>query len=42
LRSIGENMTYSKLYSNGSRTPKAKMWTKALKRARIDKKARWS
>lgn len=31
----------SRLYSNGTRTPTAKMWTRALKKARKNKKNRW-
>ncbi len=31
----------SRFYSNGSRTPTAKMWSKALRKSRNMKKARW-
>ncbi len=31
----------SRFYSNGSRTPTAKMWSRALRKARVDKRNRW-
>ena len=34
-------MRSSRFFSNGSRTPTAKMWTKALKKARRQKRDRW-